>query len=95
MTDTPSPHTVALPAALDQSATSDLLAELAQHRGETVTLNAAEVDHVSANFAQMLLSARKTWIDEDAAIHIETPSDAFRTSIALLGLEHDLLGDRQ
>ena len=94
MTEATDDHTVVLDAQLDQTASATLMAELARYRGAPVRLVAENVDHVGALFAQMLCSARKTWADEDAAIHIDAPSDAFRASIALLGLEDELLGDR-
>ena len=83
-----------LPARLDLGATGELAEAFAHLRGTPLVMNAAAVQHAGTLCLQLLLSARMQWHLDGQEFGIEAPSEAFRSSLRILGLDSALMGDR-
>lgn len=81
-----------LAACLDALATERLASELAPRRGQSVTLNAADVTFVGALPLQLLFAAHRQWQSDGKAFHIVNASRAFLEGVALLGIAPAALG---
>jgi chemotaxis protein CheX len=75
---------------LDLAAAAPLKEELAQVRGHTAVLDASEVQRLGTQCAQVLLSARRTWLAEGQAFEIKDASEAFRDGLIRLGVDEML-----
>ncbi len=78
-------HTLDLPPVLDLIAAPLLLESLTGHRGQTLTLDAGNVQRLGAQCLQVLLAARAAWAADGQALALENPSDEFTATLALLG----------
>lgn len=74
---------------LDVTRAKALLAALIERRGAPVTVDASAVQHMGAQCAQVLLSARRTWQDAGHEFRFAQPSEAFADGARLLGLSAD------
>jgi chemotaxis protein CheX len=82
---------VTLPETLDLRAASPLATALIGARGAGVALDASHVTSVGAQCLQVLLAAQLTWRRDGHAFTIESPSDAFLSSLAEAGLPVETL----
>lgn len=74
---------------LDVTRAKTLLAALIERRGAPITVDASAVQHMGAQCAQVLLSARRAWQDEGHDFRFAQPSEAFADGARLLGLSAD------
>lgn len=68
---------------LDQAAS--LRETLLGRRGGALTLDASQVERISALCFQVLASARQTWAADGHALAFADPSPAFITGVTLMG----------
>ena len=76
---------------LDLTAVAPLHQSLISARGDALIVDASQVDRVGAQCIQLLLSAKRSWDEDDVPFHIETPSETFVSALTLLGLEPESL----
>jgi chemotaxis protein CheX len=77
---------LALPAALNLAAASQLARTLLARRGQSVVIDAAAVLHLSAPCAQVLMSAAATWTADEAAFSIENCGAKMIEDLRFLGI---------
>jgi anti-anti-sigma regulatory factor len=77
-----------LPAIVDRAAVAVAAAALFTKLspGATMVIDASQVGRIGQHGLQLLVSARRTAIARDAALHIASPSDALQEAVALCGL---------
>jgi chemotaxis protein CheX len=76
-----------LPAVLDSTAAPRIAQELLHLRGNSLTLDGRQVERVSSQCLQVLLSAALTWNRDNHDFKIEMASDQLVSSIQTLGIE--------
>ena len=81
------PNVLTLDETLDLNAASRLRAALMDLRGTDLTLDAAQVHHLGAQCAQVLVSATATWAVDGAVLAISAASEPFVQGVQLLGLQ--------
>jgi chemotaxis protein CheX len=74
-----------LESVLDLKAAEPLKAALLARRGETLTLDASEVQRLGGQCLQVLLAARRSWSEDDRPFAIAPRSPAFDEALALFG----------
>ena len=74
---------------LDVTRAKSLLAALLERRGTPIVVDASAVQHIGAQCAQVLLSARRTWQEAGHEFRFAEPSEAFADGARLLGLTAD------
>ncbi len=84
------PATFKLAKVLDLAAAASLKDELAQFRGRSAVLDASDVQRLGTQCAQVLLSARRTWLAESQAFEIKNASEAFSEGLNRLGVQEML-----
>ncbi len=84
------PATLRLAKVLDLAAAARLKEELAQFRGGSAVLDASDVQRLGTQCAQVLLSARRTWLAESQTFEIRDASEAFSEGLNRLGV-HEML----
>ena len=77
--------TLVLPAVLDLKAAAQLKADLAGLRGQPATLDASAVQRLGGLCLQVLLAARKYWLESGHMLTISTRSEAFDEGLRLFG----------
>ncbi|MEM9838439.1 MAG: STAS domain-containing protein [Pseudomonadota bacterium] len=77
---------------LASKAAVELYAQLKEHRGSMVALNASGVEQLGILCMQIIVSAAKTWNDEGVSFEVVEPSAAFVESAELVGLDVALMG---
>jgi len=82
--------TLRLAKVLDLAAAAPLKEELTQFRGRSALLDASDVQRLGTQCAQVLLSARRTWLAEGQAFEIKDASEAFLEGLNRLGV-HEML----
>jgi len=82
---------LALPAKLDADAAHRLKASLLERQGQSLSIDASDVQQMGTLCLQVLLAAKKSWRNEGHDFVMKNPSPAFRDSVALLGAETFLL----
>jgi len=75
---------------LDLAAAAALKEELAQLRGHPAVIDASNVQRLGTQCAQVLLSARRTWLAESQIFEIKDASEAFSEGLNRLGV-HEML----
>lgn len=75
-----------LPAKLDLPAASGLARDLSSRRGRPLTLDAAGVTHLGTPGLQVLLSARKTWLEDGHALALTNFGESLKDQLSPLGL---------
>ena len=83
--------TVTLDETLDLNAAARLRAALLSLRGADLSVDAANVQHLGAQCAQVLASASATWAADGRAFSIASASDPFGQGARLLGLQSILI----
>lgn len=81
-----------LSSCLDSQAAEQLGAALTQKRGEPLTIDAAEVSFLGALALQLLIAARRQWLEDGLSFDIAGVSDEFLDGVRLLGINPDELG---
>ncbi len=84
------PATLRLAKVLDFAAAAGLKDELSQFRGRAAVLDASDVQRLGTQCAQVLLSARRTWLAENQPFEIKDASEAFREGLHRLGVDEML-----
>ncbi len=79
-----------LAKVLDLAAAATLRDELSQFRGRSAVLDASDVQRLGTQCAQVLLSARRTWLAERQTFEIKNASEAFSEGLNRLGV-HEML----
>ncbi len=77
---------VRLAKVLDLAAAAALKEELAQCRGRSAVIDASDVQRLGTQCAQVLLSARRTWLAESQTFEIKNASEAFSEGLNRLGV---------
>jgi chemotaxis protein CheX len=77
--------TMRLADVLDLTASGPLHKLLLAARGQDVTLDASAVRRIGGLCAQVLLSARATWVQDGFAFRIADPTPELCDGLALLG----------
>jgi len=76
-----------LPAKLDADTAHRLKASLLERQGQSLSIDASDVQQMGTLCLQVLLAAKKSWRNEGHDFVMKNPSPAFRDSVALLGAE--------
>lgn len=71
------PAVISLAPVLDLQAAEPLRAELMALRGRVLNIDASQVSRLGGLCLQVLLSARKTWVEDGLRLKVEEASDAF------------------
>lgn len=61
------------------------------NRNENLTINASDVTRIDTPCIEVLLSAKKLWVEDLVSLQIENPSQAFNTALLSLGLNNSML----
>ena len=88
MTDDASEHaceSLPLEPTLGYAGASTLRDQLLEQRGKSVVLDASNVEHLGAPCLQVLLSAMKTWRDNELDFEITNTSEQFEECLRRLG----------
>jgi chemotaxis protein CheX len=85
-TSAQSARTVQLPEVLDLNAVEALVTEFLSHRGNELAVDASQVQRMTGQGLQVLLSAGRTWREDGQTIRIVEPSEAFTERSELFGL---------
>jgi len=80
------PATLKLAKVLDLAAAAALKDELAQFRGRSAVIDASDVQRLGTQCAQVLLSARRTWLAESQTFESKQASEAFSEGLNRLGV---------
>ena len=81
----PSSATVALAPVLDLQAADPLRGELMAMRGRPLTLDASQVTRLGGLCLQVLMSARKIWVEDGLCLTVDQPSSAFSDQLTAFG----------
>jgi chemotaxis protein CheX len=79
------PAEVSLPPVLDLQAAEPLRAELMALRGRSLSLDASQVTRLGGLCLQVLMSARKIWIEDGVSLRVNQPSSGFSEQLAAFG----------
>ncbi len=85
--------TLTLPPDLSLIAAAPLASEFLALRGRPITVDAAQVERLGAQCAQVLLSATETWMSDGVGFSLINPSAAFLDAIEILGIPAARLGE--
>jgi chemotaxis protein CheX len=80
-------NTYLLPKVMDSTFASRLSKDFLSFRGKPLTINGHEVERVSSQCLQVLLSAASTWNNDNQAFKIEMASEQLVNSMNMLGIE--------
>ena len=83
--------TFTLAAVLDLNEASNLKANLLSLRGSPLSIDASTVERMGAQCVQVLMSAAKTWEKDGKPFLILKASDAFQTTMQLIGVKFEHL----
>lgn len=79
------PASLKLRSILDLTAAEPLKADFLSLRGQSINIDASDVDRVGGLCLQVLMSAHKTWNRDGMSFAFHEPSPAFQDCMALLG----------
>ena len=77
---------ITLAPVLDVRAAKPLHGQLLALRGETIIVDAVNVERVGAQCAAILLSAARSWEADGQEFSLVNPSDALQKGLELLGI---------
>lgn len=66
-------------------------ASILANRNENLTINASEVTRIDTPCIEVLLSAKKLWVEDLVSLQIENTSQAFDSALSNLGLNNSML----
>ncbi|WP_158814574.1 STAS domain-containing protein [Methylocapsa sp. S129] len=79
-------QTLRLPEILDITRAGPLAESFRALRGAELAVDAAQVQRIGAQCAQVIMSAVSTWQADDFALCVTEPSPEFRETFSLLGI---------
>jgi chemotaxis protein CheX len=85
MSELATPAVVSLPPVLDLQAAEPLRAELMSLRGRPLSLDASQVNRLGGLCLQVLMSARKIWVEDGVSLMVDQPSSGFSEQLAAFG----------
>jgi chemotaxis protein CheX len=85
MSELATPAVVSLPPVLDLQAAEPLRAELMSLRGRPLSLDASQVSRLGGLCLQVLMSARKIWVEDGVSLMVDQPSSGFSEQLAAFG----------
>lgn len=85
MSELATPAVVSLPPVLDLQAAEPLRAELMSLRGRPMSLDASQVTRLGGLCLQVLMSARKIWVEDGVSLMVDQPSSGFSEQLAAFG----------
>ena len=85
MSELATPAVVSLPPVLDLQAAEPLRAELMSLRGRPLALDASQVTRLGGLCLQVLMSARKIWVEDGVSLMVDQPSSGFSEQLAAFG----------
>lgn len=85
------PQILKLPEVLDLNAASRLHEQILSLKGKDIVVDATAVKRVGAQCVQVLLAAARFWRAERLPFHVGTGSDAYSTTLQLLGISDESL----
>lgn len=85
MSELATPAVVSLPPVLDLQAAEPLRAELMSLRGRPLSLDASQVTRLGGLCLQVLMSARKIWVEDGVSLMVDQPSSGFSEQLAAFG----------
>lgn len=81
----PDTAVLSLAPILDLQAAEPLRAELMVLRGRPLSIDASQVSRLGGLCLQVLISARKTWVEDGQSLSVDEPSEAFTEQLASFG----------
>lgn len=81
--------TLSLDNVLDLNAASTLHSRLMELRGSDLVIDASSVERVGALCIQVLMSASRTWEEEERSLTFSQMSDALMKTMQLSGVNYD------
>lgn len=66
-------------------------ANILANRNENLTINASDVTRIDTPCIEVLLAAKKLWVEDLVSLQIEQPSQAFNDALISLGLENSMV----
>lgn len=81
--------TLSLDTVLDLNAASTLHSRLMELRGSDLVIDASPVERVGALCIQVLMSASRTWEEEERSLTFSQMSDALTKTMQLSGVNYD------
>ncbi len=78
---------ITLVSVLDLCATTPLVAELISARGNSLIIDASNVERIGAQCVQILWSTEKSWSVDEQSLKILNPTPAFETALRDLGVQ--------
>lgn len=81
--------TLSLDNVLDLNAASTLHSRLMELRGSDLVIDASSVERVGALCIQVLMSASRTWEEEERSLTFSQMSDALTKTMQLSGVNYD------
>lgn len=66
-------------------------ASVLSKRNENLVINASEVTRIDTPCIEVLLAAKKLWVEDLVSLQIEEPSQAFDKALESLGLKNAML----
>ena len=76
-----------LEADLGAKAAAGLHAALLARRGQTIVIDASNVDHIGGGCLQLLLSAKLTWESDAQSFNLVSPSKPMIEALEFTGLD--------
>ena len=76
---------VDLAPVLDLQAAEPLRAELMALRGRPMIIDASQVTRLGGLCLQVLMSARKIWVEDGLSLRVDQPSSGFSDQLAAFG----------
>jgi chemotaxis protein CheX len=77
--------TLRLSAVLDLKAAAPLKADLLAAKGESIEIDASQVQRLGGLCLQLLLSAQRSWATDGKTLRVINPSTDFADGLALFG----------
>lgn len=77
---------LSLAEVLDLNEATELHGKLMSLRGSDLTIDASGVKRVGAQCVQVIMAAAKNWDEDKKVLKIEKSSDAFKTTMQLIGI---------
>jgi len=74
-----------LPSVLDLKAAGPLRSAILERRGQPLCLDASAVQRLGGLCLQVLISAARTWEDDERSFEITARSEAFAEALGLFG----------
>jgi len=79
-----------LPAKMNTAAAESLFRDIKTHRGNDLILDASDVQQLGGLCLQILISAEKTWIEDQKLLRFSQVSESLSTCLKRLGAPDSL-----